>query len=397
MLRKAVLLVCAFIVLALFSCNPKDNSGESSSTRNPNWPELSENGGFRGASQWSGVFWHTLFLFDRSGATRNFKIPSLTSNHTAIFDYCVTEQGEIWIPVSRMDFGDPRLICLDFNNPGKISKQIVFDDVEPRFGLVPVPFNIECDNEWLYVLRKYTLSESMLTRINIKDNNIRQNLRLPVDGGGYSGLMLYAETPEKRLLAIGLHEAVAIIDCSAFDIVAVYKDNRLYGQWLYSRALNAFILAVTAEQIYVNNPDEAGLYKEYVLKSGLLMYYMREQIAVLHCDQNYLLEFKNIQHDSGFFDSKIGSSSITALTDAGDYAISLSGVSPGLVSIDLINMRFERSVKADIMLNGQIRNIGGDIFVIGGNVLYDFKRDEFYYPPENTALRCDDIEYPKEY
>lgn len=391
LLKKSWLLACAFIMVALFSCNPKDNSGESSSTRNPNWPELSENGGLKGDTEWIGVGWHTMYMFTGTEVSRAFKIPTTRSEYSAIFDFCISVDGKVWIPILKYDFTDAKILCLDLSEPEKVLNELRFDDTAPNSQLIPVPFNVVCDEEWLYVLRKYSLSQSMLTRVKLDDTSVRESIVLPKDGGGLSGTMALSHGLESETLAIILHESLAIVDRQSFALIGVKSDKRLYGQVKYSANLDAYVIGITGQSFEIANPSDAGEYEKYVVQPripGGRYYYSIPQIGLAYIGNEIAIDFMDIDISVELLNQGIGAGSRFDLSDDGSMLLGIS--EPNAVVI--INIDAPSNVEAYVCesrLSGVVLNIGDNVFSLGGNILFDLKTKQFIKPKGDVISNCE--------
>jgi len=333
------------------------------------------------AARWVGVSWHTLCVFSADGAaTRFYSVPGTGEGYAAIFDFTIAE-GSIWIPNSTMNFGDPSVIRLDASDPsGKHEVIRLHDPVSASEPNVAVPFNVAADDQWLYVLRKYSLVRSQLTRMSLRDTSERSSLVLPADGGGLVSQMAVGTLNDRPVLAVMLYEGCAIIDRSSFQLVGFCQDARLNANIVYSKHLGAFVCAGVGESFDISSPAEAGEYMATVIQNrgGGLMYSVPEVLTIRLSGGKASLSVHRVKLGSPVTGVQVEPSATFDLNDAGNVAVCQSGNCDGLHAIDLDTMAVvdtQRYPRGQVL--GSVGCIGGDVFAIGGNLLYDCARHQF--------------------
>lgn len=322
--------------------------------------------GENSAQRWVGIAWHTLAVFgDDLSEPVLSRLPETDDSYTAVFDFAVTPDGYIWYPLSRFDFTGNKLIRID---PLDLSVEALVIDLGDK---PPSPFNVIADDEWLYILLKYSLTESELMRIALDDPERRETLTLPYDGGGLGSVMELASTQRGDLLALRLFEAVSIVDRDSFTVIDSIKDRRLFGPIVYSPSQRALIMLVmtppggSSRSMTPNFPTDTTGLKVSILP-GLAI----DEFAIVQPPSEYL-----DQH--GVFLS----TGTCDLDRTGDLAVALIGFGDKLAVLDLRTNEWTsiHILPADQIL-GAVVNLGDDRFAIGGNLIYDLNTDKLVVP-----------------
>jgi hypothetical protein len=219
--------------------------------------------------RWAGVAWHSLFIFDgETGTMRVSRLPETDDSFSAVFDFCVDEDGLLWFPNSQMNFESPMVVVVDPDKSAAAVSVIRFQDTVPGPGaspFPPVPFNVAVDGEWLYVLRKYCLVESRLTRISLQDQSDRSDLLLPADGGGIGSQLALGRIGGKQYLGLVLNRSFCLVDTDAWKVLGSVNDERCATAVSFSTALESFVMVGTGEEHEFVSSAEAGEYAVFAM------------------------------------------------------------------------------------------------------------------------------------
>ncbi|MCD6120148.1 hypothetical protein J7K50_09990 [bacterium] len=322
--------------------------------------------GDKAAQHWVGIAWHTLAIFEDGRSEPVFcRLPETDDSFAAVFDFAVTADGYIWYPLSRFDFTGNKLVRIDPLNPSEEALVIDLGDKPPS------PFNVIADDKWLYVLLKYSLTESELMRLSLEHPEYRESLTLPYDGGGWGSVMAMISGQRGNLLVIRLFEGIAIVDRDSFEVIDSLKDRRLFGPIVYSPSQQALIMLVMAPPVSSsrlrtpNAPTDTTGLKVYIHPKLAI-----EEFAIAQPPREYL-----DQH--GIFLSN----GTCDLDRTGNLAVAIIGFGDKLAVLDLrTNEWMSIHVLPEKQEMGDVANLGDDRFAIGGNLIYDLNTDRLVVP-----------------
>ncbi|MCD6283186.1 hypothetical protein J7J84_06245 [bacterium] len=304
--------------------------------------------------RWVGVAWHTLAVFgDDITEPILSRLPETDDTYAAVFDFAVTSDGYVWYPLSRFDMTGNKLVRIDPMNVRVAPVVLALGDDSPS------PFNVLADNQWLYVLSKYSLTESELMRISLNDLSHREKLTLPADGGGIFGVMAIGQTENTVSLGVRLFEAFALVDLDTFSLQGILNNSMLGGQIRFSGKLDTFVrMSGGAYLINAELPLELQEIQpppptEYVDRFGRFP-------------------------SNGNFD----------LDTLGSLAVSLIHPGDKLAVLDLETNEWKYVHQLPKEVAGNVVNLGDDRFSLGGNLLYDLTTDEIIMPKGELFTEC---------
>jgi len=336
----ALLLVCG--------CrNPSTEGYQSPNARDVPSVSLEEAKNSPGA-KWVGIGWHTLVVFgDDLAEPISRRLPETDDSFAAVFDFAVTPDGDIWYPLSRFDMTGNKLVRIDPLDPEEPPWVIDLGDDAPS------PFNVLADDRWLYVLSKYSLTESELMRVLLSDTSVREKLTLPADGGGLGTVMAFANSEGPKLLGIRLFESFVIVDLQRLAVRDTLRDDQqIYGEPKYSLALKAWVIMKNRPMIIAATPSIQVRLVEFPLPDVR----WRDQFG----------EFTSNSH----FDLSVDGSRAVTLARGGDT----------VAVANLEHSTWESIHSLPTRIIGTVANLGDDRFAIGGNIVYDLKSDKLLIP-----------------
>jgi len=322
---------------------------------------------------WVGIGWHTLAVFGDALVEPILRhLPETDDSFAAVFDFAVTPDGRIWYPLSRFDMTGNKLVRIDPLNPEEAPLVVDLGDKEPS------PFNVLADDQWLYVLSKYSLTESELMRIRLTDTSVREKLTLPADGGGWGTVMALAHWNSKTLLGIRLFEALALVDTDQFRISNVLSESRLISQIRFSPHFNAFVTLPLGAQRAFRKLEEKRQSEFGIVPVGLAL--QIESFSIKLPPANFLYPHGDFP-PTGAFD----------LNDEGSIAVCLIGLDDRLAVLNLETRSWTAIHGLPQRVFGNIVNVGDDRFAIGGNIIYDLKSNKLQIPKGTVITTCTQI------
>jgi hypothetical protein len=378
--NRAILLTLAVVILLGASCKLRSATLPAAAAQPQAGQQLQpvdRTNEFPGqATRWAGLSWYTLGIFNANGAAASFfTVPGTGEDYAALFDFTIAD-GKIWIPNSTMSFSDPSIVQIEATDP--FAKHDVIrlrDPVSASDPSIAVPFNVAADEKWLYILRKYSLYKSQLTRMSLSDTSVCSSIVLPADGGGLSNQMAIGTLDGLPVLAVMLQESCAIIDRASFKQVGFCQDSRLHANIVYSKHLGEFVCAGVAESFDISSPAEAGEYQSTVVqdRAGAFSYSVPEVITIKLSGGNASISVRKVKLGSPVAGVQAQPTSTFDLNDSGTVAVCQDGAYTGLHAIDLETMAIvdtQRYPAGQVL--GGIGCIGGDVFAIGGGLVYGF-------------------------
>ncbi len=335
-----------------------------------------------GASKrWVGIGWHTLAVFGddiREPILR--RLPMTDDSFAAVFDFAVTPDGHIWYPLSRFDMTGNKLVRIAPLNPEEPPYVIDLSDKAPS------PFNVLADDRWLYVLSKYSLTESELVRILLSDTSVREKLTLPADGGGWGTVMALAHRDGKNLMGIRLFQTFALLDLAQFRLTNVLSASRLISQLRFSAYSNVFVTLPLG-------PAEAFA-SSHRLESHGSQGRRNSDFGVITIEPSLRLESFSIELPDARFLYPLGDFPPTGafdLNEKGNLAVCLVGLDDKLGVLDLESHRWTAIHELPQRVFGNVVNIGNDRFAIGGNIIFDLRVDKVVVPDSTIVTSCTQI------
>lgn len=400
LLKKSWLLACAFITTALLcvlSCNPEikdESTSEKRSTRSKPAFTEAEYSSYPSGYMWTGIIWHTIYLFGDNGKHIYFNIPGADDSYMAPGNFAVSSDGLIWVPLTQFNHANSKIVCINPKAPNDPATTISMEEIVAGTTTISRPANVLADKEWLYVMRNCTLQNSVLTRCLISNTLISESIVLPIGGDGWGRNMAMGKIGERKYIALALYKGVVVVDCDTFSLVGDVQSDKLSTQIAYSKSEEAFVMAGVGRTIFVDKPADAGKYEKYVSKStrhGLYEYTVPE-LAFIHVkDGKVRLEFRELSFDREIASLGLSDSSAFDISSDGSKAVCMNR--NGIVVIDLATSYIKDGLLFDSPRDtlGGVANIGNDIFALTGNDLFDLKARKYYSPSTGIIRGCDHI------
>ena len=330
---------------------------------------------------WVGIGWHTLAVFgDALAEPALRRLPETDDTFAPVFDFAVTPDGRIWYPLSRFDMTGNKLVRINPLDPEEPSLVIGLGDKAPS------PFNVLADERWLYVLSKYSLTESELMRILLTNTSVREKLTLPADGGGWGSVMALAHWDGKTFLGIRLFEAFALLDLSQFRLTNVLSESRLISQIDFSPYFNAFVTLPLG-------PERAFAFSHRA-NAHELEERRESDLGIIPIELPLRLESFSIDLPPAKFLYPHGDFPPTGafdLNEKGNLAVCLVGLDDKLGVLNLESHSWTAIHELPQRVLGNVVNLGDDRFAIGGNIVYELKNDKVIIPEATLITSCTQI------